>query len=334
MNEHPLMLLCAGACTSIGLSVAATLAAFEAGISRTVEIEEVAAVASQLELLPPEMDRASRCHWLACAALLDALEPLSEFRELRMPLLLATSDEHLTDDPATLHAALAGCEPRITLERPERYHFADGRSAWFSCMETAARLIADGQPLVAICAVDSGCDLSSLRALASRGELLDDRHPDGIIPGEGAAVTILTSEEGARRLRRTPWTRIRAAARGREQRHFRQDRSSLADGLTSVLRSLRKRQQGWRADAIYSPQPGVVYWSRELTMALLRNAALCPEPLNVVSLADGLGDCGAAGAALAVSLAALKIHRGELARVLAYGEANLGHVGACLLETP
>jgi 3-oxoacyl-[acyl-carrier-protein] synthase-1 len=121
---------------------------------------------------------------------------------------------------------------------------------------------------------------------------------------------------------------------GTEPRHLLQSRSTMGEGLTRLFGELRAAHPDWRADAVYSSQPGTNHWGREFKLAALRNASLLPEPMRYTSLHGELGDCGSASAPMQLAFALLRFARGDvLRRVLIYGESDDGALGACLLES-
>jgi len=89
-----------------------------------------------------------------------------------------------------------------------------------------------------------------------------------------------------------------------------------------------------RVDAVFACQPGEAFWPTEFSRAYLRNAALMPEPLQVRTVGECLGDAGAGAGP--VMLGAALYRRGRRAqdgsRTLVYGCADGGKVGACVVE--
>jgi 3-oxoacyl-[acyl-carrier-protein] synthase-1 len=90
-------------------------------------------------------------------------------------------------------------------------------------------------------------------------------------------------------------------------------------------------------DHILSCQTGETFWAQEFNHAYLRNAPLMPEPLTVGWVAESLGDVGAAAGALQFGsalhlLKRLEPTQGDAARVLIYGCADAGQIGACIVE--
>jgi 3-oxoacyl-[acyl-carrier-protein] synthase-1 len=329
-----------GVCSSLGLDAESSLAAAEAGLSRMVETSafgtgDTVAVCAPLELLPLDTARGRRIHWLAGTAYLDLMRRFPEWKRVEMPVLLvgpeSCADHDVPRDFMITNLRELG---DAAVPRPvSDWWLAGGRGGWFAAANRALALLAAGEPFVALAAVDSDCDPNSLLRLARRKALLGKDNPQGRIPGEGAAFVLLARPDVLRQIRARPLAWLGGSRTGTEPRHLLQPRSTTAEGLTRVFAQLRGAHPDWRADAVYSSQPGTNHWGREFKLAALRNASLLPEPMNYVSLHGELGDCGSASAPMQLAFAVLRFERGDaLRRVLIYGESDDGALGACLVE--
>lgn len=329
-----------GVCSSLGLDAESSLAAAEAGLSRMVETSafgtgDTLAVCAPLELLPLDTARGRRIHWLAGTAYLDLMRRFPDWKRVDLPILMVgpepTADHDVPRDFMITNFRELG---DAAVPRPAAdWWLAGGRGGWFAAVSRAFALLAAGEPLVAIAAVDSDCDPKSLLRLARRKALLGDANQQGRIPGEGAAFVLLARPDVPRQIGARPLAWIGGTHTGQEPRHLLQARSTTGEALTQVFAELRREHPDWRADAVYSSQPGTNHWGREFKLAALRNAALLPEPMQYISLHGELGDCGAASAPMQLAFALLRFERGDaLRRVLIYGESDDGALGACLLE--
>jgi 3-oxoacyl-[acyl-carrier-protein] synthase I len=329
-----------GVCSSLGLDAESSLAAAEAGLSRMVETSafgtgDSVAVCAPLELLPLDTARGRRIHWLAGAAYLDLMRRFPEWKRVDLPVLLVgpepTADHDVPRDfmITNLRELSDAAVPRPVSDWWE----PGGRGGWFAAAKRALALLAAGEPLVALAAVDSDCDPNSLLRLSRRKALLGGDNQQGRIPGEGAAFVLLARPDVPRQISARPLAWIGGIRTGTEPRHLLQPRSTTAEGLTRAFAELRAALPDWRADAVYSSQPGTNHWGREFKLAALRNASLLPEPMNYITLHGELGDCGAASAPMQLAFAMLRFERGDaLRRVLIYGESDDGALGACLIE--
>lgn len=329
-----------GVCSSLGLDAESTLAAAEAGLSRMVETSEfgtgdTAAVCAPLELLPLDTARGRRIHWLAGTAYLDLMRRFPEWKRVNLPVLLVgpepSADHDVPRDFMITHLRELSdaAVPRPVTD----WWVAGGRGGWFGAARRALELLAAGESMVALAAVDSDCDPNSLLRLARRGALLGDKNQQGRIPGEGAAFVLLARQDVLRQLNVKPLAWLGGLHLGAEPLHAMQPRSSTGEGLTRLFAELRADHPNWRADAVYSCQPGGNQWGVEFKLASLRNAEMMPHPMAHLTLHGELGDCGAASAPLQLAFAVLRFARGDdLSRVLIYGESDDGTLGACLVE--
>lgn len=341
MSQDRVAVLAAGVCSSLGLDCEGSLAALEAGLSRMVETSafgtgDTAAVCAALELLDLDTARGRRIHWLAGAAYLDLMRRFDDWQRVDLPIVLvgpeASADHDVPRDFMITHLRELG---DAAVVRPvDDGWIPGGRGGWFVGLERALGLLAGGERMVLLAAVDTDCDPDSLLRLARRGALLGDQNPQGRIPGEGAAFVLLTRAEVPRQLGVEPWAWIGACARDREPMHMLQPESTTAEGLTRLFARIRGALPDWRAELVCSCQPNTNHWGRSFKLASLRHPELLPEPMRYETVHDELGDCGAATPGMLLAFTGLRFRRGDrLARVLLYGESDDGSLGACLIET-
>jgi len=336
-----------GLCTPLGLTARTTQVEMAAGTVRFFETDVLddsgePVRASMLTLLEPELTRTERMTALAMTALQESMKDVASLGIDRLPLLLALPEPG-SGSPFTresLLSALAGAAAPLRLEVSESTLFPEGRAGFFRAVAEASRLLkARKFPWVLVGGVDSMCDRDSLMHHARAGRNLGPSTRDGILPGEGAGFSLLTAgaSQGQRGLSPQGW--IVGCALAREPLSFLQRRATLADGLTDAFRQLRTHPVAGarRVDHLLSCQTGETFWAQEFSHAYLRNAQLMPEPLTVSLVAECLGDVGAAAGALQFGsalhhLTKLETARGDAARVLIYGCADAGQVGACVIE--
>ncbi|REG14285.1 3-oxoacyl-[acyl-carrier-protein] synthase-1 [Archangium gephyra] len=331
-----------GLCTPIGTSARMTLASRRAGIVRFAETEVLDGSgepvrASRLSLLEPSLSRTERMMALGRDALAGVRQALAQARLKRVPLYLGLPEAGLgaeVEREALVAALLAESGGMLTLVGV----YAGGRAGFFEALAAARVDLRSGRagPLALVGAVDSLCDGASLRALSAAQLHLGPRNLDGRIPGEAAGFVVV-SRPGATETRGLEVLGVvEGVALGVEPRPFAQREPSLADGLTEVFRTLRLDAMAGarRVDAVLACQPGEEFWPTEFSRAYLRNAALMPEPLRVVTAGECLGDAGAGAGP--VMLGAALYRRGHRAsgawRTLVYGCSDGGKVGACVVE--
>lgn len=326
-----------GLACPVGLGSLPALAAMAAGITRFVELDDVAGVegsikASLLGALDPALSRAERIAWFGGHALDEALAGLEgPPPALRCVLSLPAREVGSLVDIAALQRTFAG-----RLSRPVVQVVEEGRAGVFQALATALVTL-EREGAVLIGGVDSLVDPITLAALAARRRLLGRTNIDGIIPGEGAAFALLTHPTA--RSRRPPLALVHAVAVAREPQPLIAASSTIsgATGLSAVFRTLAAGFSE-RVDEVFAATSGEGYFGREFTHAYLRNAALMPEPLRHKPLSGMLGDVGAAAGAIALVQGIARLgprgpgNRGLPARLcLAYGSSDKGLVGGCVV---
>jgi 3-oxoacyl-[acyl-carrier-protein] synthase-1 len=299
-------------------------------------------IASALTLLEPHLSRTERMAAMAVTALGECLRTGQAEKAEQLPLVLSLPepDSGAPVQEAALLQALRDAAGSVRLEVPASGLWTEGRAGFFSALAQATELLRSRRySRVLVGAVDSMCDVSSLRHLSRKDRIQGRTQRDGIIPGEGAGFFLLTSAAALDIWGAKPRGWVVAHALAEERHHFRQEEPNLADGLTEAFRELRLHSMlgGRRVDEILSCQTGEGFWAREFQWASLRNASLMPEPLVVRLTAEAMGDAGASAGAMGVGLALHQVGRlepahGHIARVLVYGCSDTGRVGACVIE--
>lgn len=345
-----IQVLACGLCSPLGLERGTTVLELASGSDVFEETEELDARgqpirASRLELLPGSMSRTVRMAELADQAIGELLSVARALELSKLPLMLALPepDGGGSWNLAPLWAQLEQRAARagVTLELLQipgvlsDGTMRSGAAGLFQLLTLAERMLDAGHDPLVIGAMDSRCDPASLTQLAAKERLIDGG-VEGYMPGEGAGFLLLTREHSS-------WARhggfsILAHTHDHEARGFGQDQPSDALGLTRAFRRLRLGPpQISRVDRVLSCQWDAGYWGREFVSAYLRNAELLPEPLRLDLVAEQLGNPGAAAPVLEIArgleLARLAAQGGQArGRVLVYGCAESGALGACVLE--
>lgn len=346
-GKEGLVLWKAGLCTPLGLTARANQVEMAAGTVRFFETDVLDTTgepvrASVLTLLEPGLSRTERMVSLAVTALQEALADVATLGIDPLPLLLALPEpgSGAPFQQEVLLSALKETASPLRLEVSERTLFPEGRAGFFHALAEASRLLPSHKSgWVLVGGVDSICDRESLAHHARAGRSLSPATRDGILPGEGAGFFLLTSNLPSGHRRESSLGRILSSALAREPHSFLQRKPNLAEGLSEAFRQLRQHPVAGtrRTDHLLSCQTGESFWAQEFNYAYLRNAPLMPEPLTVSLVADSLGDVGAAAGAIQLGSALHHLRKlapahGESARVLIYGCADAGQVGACVIE--
>lgn len=346
-GKDGLALLKLGLCTPLGLTARTTQAEMAAGTVRFFETDVLGMTgepvrASVLTLLEPGLSRTERMASLAVTALQEALTGAASLGIDRLPMLLALPEPG-SGAPfmqESLLSALEGAASPVRLEVSEKTLFSEGRAGFFRALAEASRLLVSRKSeWVLVGGVDSLCDRESLAHHARAGRSLGPSTRDGTLPGEGAGFLLLTSGPLSGHRGEISLGRLLGSALACEPHSFLQRKPNLAEGLSEAFRQLRQHPVAGtrRTDHLLSCQTGESFWAQEFNYAYLRNAPLMPEPLTVSLVADSLGDVGAAAGAIQLGsalhhLRKLEPAHGEPARVLIYGCADAGQVGACVIE--
>jgi len=348
-GPEELAVLGLGLCTPLGLSARTTQVEMAAGTVRFFETDVPDAAgeptrASLLTLLEPGMSRTERMASLAVTALEDCLRDVASLGLERLPLLLALPEpgSGAPFDTNELLEALDAIAGPVRLESSPDTLYPEGRAGVFHALADAARMLkARRASVVLVGGVDSLCDRESLAHHVRTGRSLGPTTRDGILPGEGAGFVLLASSTlpGLRRLGRGLAGWVVGCALAHEPHSFLQREPNLAEGLTDAFRQLRRHPVAGsrRVEHVLSCQTGESFWAQEFTYAYLRNAALMPEPLTTTLVAETLGDVGAAAGVIQLGRALhlmkkLKPVNDNPPRLLIYGCADSGPIGACVVE--
>ncbi|MEM6676351.1 MAG: hypothetical protein AAF675_00610 [Pseudomonadota bacterium] len=312
-----------GAVTSLGLSAAQTLAGLRAGLvgfeklprPEAFPLDQIMArVPADWRLKPTPAD------WLANLAARAIMEAVRGLDPERTAVLLA-GPEPFREHPAGSGASLAEtAQARALPAGASGWHrgsaaLPGGAAAVIESVEMAVALLqAEDVDAVILGGADSLLGESDLTRLSTAGRLLGDESPQGLVPGEGAAVLRLESTpaaggESRQRSRAVSGPRLRAriagVGKGEEPRPVTGPDYSLGTGLGAALRGAAEGDGG---------EPGVGfiihagafdrYDAMETLLAHPRFFRTRREELPICQLATGLGDTGAAAGALALLVAA------------------------------
>ncbi|NVB41074.1 hypothetical protein G6O69_24760 [Pseudenhygromyxa sp. WMMC2535] len=301
--------------------------------------------ASRLELVPASATRSERMAALATRAFAEIGAVAQSLGLTQLPTMLALPevDGGASWRPEPIWQAIGSAAQAFGIHVDPLVDAAardasrrTGAAGVFQLLTIAeAKLDAGVDPLI-IGAIDSRCDPTSLIELARARRLIDGGR-EGYMPGEGAGFVLLSRNRGLLPPPAQPFS-IVAHTHDQEARSFAQREPSQAIGLTRAFKRVRESPgvRG-RTDLALSCQSDAPYWGRELVSAYLRNAELLPEPLRVDSIAETLGNPGAAGPLLqlgrALDFGATTAWANQRpASILLYGCAEAGALGACVVE--
>lgn len=332
----PLHVTAAGACTAVGMSLVATDCALRACMDHFADSEFIGRNGDPIRVarLPNDTlwGRRRLVRWAATAIeeCLDAPQPTLDLRRTPLLLLAAERDRPHSDEQryrqiyAELEANLGhGFGPQSQI-------VPLGRSGIGPALALAQQWFAAGTfEDVLIVGVDSFLDAATINHLLAQRRLLADGNGQGFLPGEAAAAVRLsaTPQPGSIVLR----------GLGLAEEAGRLDGSvpSRAQGLTHALRSAIAQSAlvPEDFDLRLSDQNGESFYAREAANALTRLGPQGLAKLPVLTLADGVGEIGAALGPLMLGWMRLLLQRADRigSRVLAHVAGDDGSRVALVL---
>jgi 3-oxoacyl-[acyl-carrier-protein] synthase-1 len=319
-------------CTSLGYSLAPTMAAMGAGLSnftdtglRTQFDTPVMAGA----LLERDLPRLERLTELATIGLIDLQSLLTAAGVESVPLVMGLPSDLDEGEQEEVRKHIAG-NPAI---ESATTWFPYGRASTFAALSGAADLLQRGDhPFVAVGGIDSLCARHTVHRLVQLGRILGP-HTEGTIPGEAAVFALLTRADG-RAPDQASAVGLESVALHRSPVPFHERDRVSGDDLATVFRTLRERGSP-RVDRVIAAHSGEGYFGRSFSHAYLREVDVMPEPLEVELIADCAGDVGAAAGLLGLAFATYRMitdPRSGRARALVYSESDTGEIGAAIID--
>ncbi|MEJ2065571.1 MAG: beta-ketoacyl synthase N-terminal-like domain-containing protein [Reinekea sp.] len=273
--------------------------------------------------------RLSSLYRLACADLALSLDPI--IREQAFPLFLGIPERMFNRaDVAQLCRTTQG----LVLDEQSIRFFAYGRAASLIALHEAMKSLKSGQIKAAyVAGCDSYTDPGTLFNLDRSARLKSATNLDGFIPGEGAGVLLLTTEDQARQQNWPIYARLTASHKGFEDGFFGSDAPYKGEGLAKCIRELLTETPPKQKVAhIYSSMNGERYWAKEWGVTHIRNKENFESDFNMHHPAECFGDTGAACGVLLTALAALAHHERHInSEALVYASADEGERCAVLV---
>ena len=340
MQSSPMHASCLSLVSAVGLTPESACAAMRAGLVRIGETSfkdnrADPIVGAVVPGLGPRVRGRQRIVELLCCVLAGLPQRLpSGLRPGSVPLLFCTRE---VDCPgADLGGVLAEAEARLNLglRVADASEFADGTVAAFKAMAHARRLFTRGAAQAAlIVAVDSLMDTRTLHWLDEHKRLKKDENPDGVIPGEAACVTLVTS---CPLFSAAPC--VAGLGFGHETATVLNEEPLLGKGMAGAVRDalaeagLRMHEVAFRLSDV----AGESYGFEELALAQIRNTTIPRSSQSLLHPASSIGDCGAANGLLQLAWAEQAMRR-RYARgpvALAHASAHTGSRAAAVLLDP
>jgi 3-oxoacyl-[acyl-carrier-protein] synthase-1 len=319
-------------CTSLGYSLAPTLAAMGAGLNNFTDTGLKSPFGTSVmgaSLLDRDLPRMERLRVMTSIALVDLQDLLTAAGSEQAPLMLGVASDLDDGEEAALRAQLA----RSPIIPRETAWFPYGRASAFSALAGALSLLERGpHPFIVVGGIDSLCGPHTVHRLVQFGRTLGP-HTEGTIPGEAAVFALLARADHPAA---DPVSTVvlEAVAQHRSPMAFTQRDRVSGDDLATVFRAFRERGSQ-RVDRVIAAHSGEGYFGHSFSYAYLREVEIMPEPLEVELIADSVGDVGAAAGVLGLALATYRMAtqaRGARQRALVYSESDTGEMGAAIVE--
>jgi 3-oxoacyl-[acyl-carrier-protein] synthase I len=339
---HSAILAGAGAQCSIGLNLPAITAAVDGKLNvfrfdkRIRSQKNGAPIAcAWLETFSEDCSAHERMKAMMTAAAKEALETLTNTREISIPVLLALPAPR----PGIDQKALALMAREIIQALPMAADkkacslLFEGHAGGITLVQHAKQLLSDGKaPAVLLGGGDSYRDLETLRFIEATGRLRTEDDPLGWTPGEGAAFLLLTTPEQAARFEIPETTSLESAAVSLELRPWYSGRATIGEALTQVLQDVFEAP-GEEVET-YCDMNGDPWRADEWGYAYLRTAGHYVNPLVLRHPADCWGDLGAASAPMLIALAGEKMKQHEKSsRSLVWTASDTRPLrGACVIS--
>lgn len=210
----------------------------------------------------------------------------------QLPVLLCTSE------PERPGASVGGIIPAVEsrlglrLQREGTAHLARGHVSGLEALAFANAAMDRAQSdMCLVVAADSLVDARSLLWLEQVGRLKTARRSDGVIPGEGAAVLLVS-----RAPLNQPWLVVRGMGTGQDTATVLNDDPQWAAGMTAAI-AAALRQAGISMHEVafrLSDVSGEAYGFEDLTVAQSRLMQQTRPTQDLWHPASSVGDCGAA----------------------------------------
>lgn len=303
----PIAITKTGLVTSVGLTAAASCAAFRAKVTNPTETRFVDAsgkwiMAHQVELDPPCGGLAKLAR-MAVLAIEEALHDLPKADWGRLPLLLCVAEkerpgrtEGLDDRLFQLVQDTLG----VRFASPSAI-VTQGRVGVAVALSQARSLIAGSDvPQVLVVAADSLVTWPTLSRYQQADRLLTERNANGVMPGEGAGALLVGAAQGA-----AGELVCTGIGFGREAAHIDSGEPLRAEGLSQAVRAClgEAGRQLHEMDLRITDLSGEQYYFKEAALLLSRTMRALKSEFDIWHPAECTGEAGALSGAAVLATA-------------------------------
>ncbi len=294
---QPMLLKAAGTCCAVGYNLAAASCAMRAGMAHFQESEFIdlsgeALVVARLPL--GDLWGPKRLAQLAKYAVADCAKAAGGIDPNHTALLLLAAEKGRPDSDIKRYHETFGAIEEVCRAR---FHaasaiFPGGRAGIGEALLHANKLLREQHVTqVLLVGVDSYLNAATIQSYLNQERLLCSANSNGFVPGEGAAAVLLTLAAG-----QAPGLLIAGVGCGVEHSRPDGEMGNRAFGLTQAIRQASSlaaiAPEQWQFRL--SDQNGEQYFSREGANAYSRVMAESRVFLPVLTIADCIGEVGAA----------------------------------------
>ncbi len=179
--------------------------------------------------------------------------------------------------------------------------------------------------------IDSFYDCRTLGILQKNRRLSGDDSFDGFVPGEGAGFLLLTSPYAPEVVRSKSLLTLHRPATVYEPGHLLGDAPYTAEALSSAFQQAMSATDAL-INTIYSSENGEMHYTKELSVATLRQQHRMSTTRKIHRPAEFFGDLGAAFAPVAIGLASTVIQANPEMATLVYASSDGGSRAALCLS--
>lgn len=318
----PFHVTCLGFVCPVGLTVKSACAAMRAGIDGFAETgyldkDGEPIIGALVPGVPSDLHPRARLVELLSLAMQDALGRLPKRLPIEeIPVLFCCPDGSATVFRAVAERLRFQCRRELSKVVPGEHVAA------FTALRQARELLASGRCAAClVVAVDSLMRARSLLALERHQRLLTPVNSDGVLPGEAAAVALVT----AGRQPDMPGVALLGLGTGEETATVLNEEPLLGKGMAAAVRGALAEAGLQMSEIAFrlSDVAGESYAFEELSLTLSRVLRQRLEELPLWHPADKVGDCGGAAGLLQLAWAEQAFARGY-----APGSVALCHASA------
>ncbi|RYY74919.1 MAG: hypothetical protein EOO52_11410 [Gammaproteobacteria bacterium] len=216
----------------------------------------------------------------------------------------------------------------VNIDHANSRYIATGRSGVIEAIATAFKYFqSTGAHYALVGGIDSFYDIRTIGILEERKRLLGSNSVDGFVPGEGAGFLLLASPFAPESIRQNSSLKLHQPVLVREPGHLLESAPYTAEALSTACKNAISGAVS-RVGVLYSSENGEMHYTKELSIATIRNQHNLLPTRQIYRPAECFGDLGAAFGAVAIGLASVDIKKSGGATTLICASSDGGPRGA------